>query len=90
VTHSAGLADGETLERLWAYLRPFGSMTKEMTPSNRVELLADALQHYSWKERQKHGIFSYESIVIFVMLKVILLVQDNIRTKRRLYPCDTN
>ena len=28
VTPGAGLADGETLERLWSYLRSFSSMTK--------------------------------------------------------------
>ncbi|XP_071832068.1 uncharacterized protein [Apostichopus japonicus] len=40
------LSDGEQVERLWSFLRRFASITKEMTPSNRVDALTDALIHY--------------------------------------------
>ncbi|KAI8484530.1 hypothetical protein Bbelb_378010 [Branchiostoma belcheri] len=42
-----GLTDGESVERMWAYLRRFASTTKEMTASRRVDLLTDALLHYT-------------------------------------------
>ncbi len=42
-----GLTDGEVVERLWAYLRRFARMTKEMRPSHRVDVLTDALLYYS-------------------------------------------
>ena len=42
-----GLTDGEVLERLWSFLRRFSKMTKEMRPSHRVDILTDALLHYS-------------------------------------------
>ncbi|KAJ8345844.1 hypothetical protein SKAU_G00300370 [Synaphobranchus kaupii] len=48
-----GLADGEQSERLWSYLRKFGKITKEMTPSHRNDLLMDALLHYSKKVERK-------------------------------------
>lgn len=34
------------MERLWSFLRRFARVTKEMTPSHRVDLLTDALLHY--------------------------------------------
>ena len=34
-----GLTDGEVVERLWAYLRRFARMTKEMRPSHRVDVM---------------------------------------------------
>ena len=55
VTPGAGLADGDTLERLWSYLRCFASMTKEMGASKRLDLLTDALIYYCRKERDKLG-----------------------------------
>ncbi|XP_046843139.1 uncharacterized protein LOC124437176 [Xenia sp. Carnegie-2017] len=42
-----GLTDGEAIERLWAYLRGFSAITKEMSASRRVDLLTDALLHLS-------------------------------------------
>ena len=42
-----GLTDGEVVERLWAYLRRFSRMTKEMRPSHRIDVLTDALLYYS-------------------------------------------
>jgi len=35
------------VEWLWAYLRRFASMTKEMRPSHRIDILSDALKHYA-------------------------------------------
>jgi len=42
-----GLFDGETMERMWSYLRCFSKITKEMTPSHRIEQLTHALLHYT-------------------------------------------
>ena len=50
-----GLTDGEMLERVWAYQRKFGKMTKEMRPSHRVDVLSDVLLHYGLKTKQKLG-----------------------------------
>ncbi|XP_065900756.1 uncharacterized protein [Dysidea avara] len=44
-----GLSDGEVVERLWSFLRRFSSMTKEMRPSHRVDVLTDALLYYCRK-----------------------------------------
>ncbi|CAM4705171.1 unnamed protein product [Leuciscus chuanchicus] len=44
--HGFGLTDGEGMERLWSFLRRFARVTKEMTPSHRLDLLTDALLHY--------------------------------------------
>ncbi|XP_073729005.1 uncharacterized protein [Misgurnus anguillicaudatus] len=41
-----GLTDGEGMERLWSFLQRFARVTKEMTPSHRLDLLTDALLHY--------------------------------------------
>lgn len=54
-----GLADGEQSERLWSYLRKFGKITKEMTPSHRTDLLTDALLHYSAKVQRKQSQYVY-------------------------------
>ena len=53
-----GLTDGEMLERLWSYLRPFGKMTKEMRPSHRTDVLTDALLHYGKQTLRKMGMYS--------------------------------
>ncbi|XP_060714607.1 uncharacterized protein LOC132838346 [Tachysurus vachellii] len=45
-----GLTDGEGMERLWSFLRRFARVTKEMTPSHRLDLLTDALLHYGWRK----------------------------------------
>ncbi|XP_071815309.1 uncharacterized protein [Apostichopus japonicus] len=42
-----GLTDGEGMEKLWSYLRKFAHITKEMTPSHRIDLLSDALRHFA-------------------------------------------
>jgi hypothetical protein len=51
-----GLSDGETMERLWSYLRRFGKMTKEMRPSHRTDVLAHALVYYGIKTKAKLGV----------------------------------
>ena len=53
--HGIGLSDGETMERLWSYLRRFGRMTKEMRPSHRTDVLVHALLHYCRKTKAKIG-----------------------------------
>jgi len=50
-----GLTEGETVERLWSYLRRFSAITKEMKPEHRTDLLNDALCHYGVKLRKKLG-----------------------------------
>ena len=44
-----GLTDGETMERLWSFLRQFSSISKQMLPERRMDLLTDALIHYALK-----------------------------------------
>lgn len=65
-----GLSDGEGVERLWAYLRSFTSMTKEMRPSHRVDVLSDALRHYRQKTTEKIGTYVLElkHILCFALL----------------------
>ena len=50
-----GLTDGEAMERLWSYLRPFSPITKEMTPSHRTDLLTDALLHHAERKKMNMG-----------------------------------
>ncbi|XP_064622542.1 uncharacterized protein LOC135484790 [Lineus longissimus] len=52
-----GLTDGESLERLWSYLRSFSKIAKEMTPSHRIDTLTDALIHYANRKQLKIGTF---------------------------------
>ena len=54
-----GLSDGETMERLWSYLRRFGKMTKEMRPAHRTDVLAHALAYYGMKTKAKLGVQHY-------------------------------
>ena len=43
------------MEWLWAYLRQFASMTKEMRPSHRIDVLSDAIKHYArWASYRIH------------------------------------
>ena len=50
-----GLSDGETMERMWSYLRRFGKMTKEMRPAHRRDILTHALVNYGMKAKEKLG-----------------------------------
>lgn len=54
-TQDFGLTDGEGIERLWSYLGRFSSITKEMTPENRTDLLTDGLLYYGQKIKDKFG-----------------------------------
>ena len=51
----AGLFDGEGTERCWSYLGRFSTITKEMRPENRTDLLTEALLHYGNKQTLKMG-----------------------------------
>ncbi len=53
-----GLSDGEVLERLWSYLRRFSSMTKEMRPSHRIDVLSDALRYCARKSARNVCMFN--------------------------------
>lgn len=50
-----GLTDGEVMEHLWSYLRGFASITKEMSPSRRIDALTDCLLHYGRQSKNKLG-----------------------------------
>lgn len=44
-----GLTDGEEMKRLWACLRRYGRMTKEMRPSHRTDVLTDVFLYVGSK-----------------------------------------
>lgn len=50
-----GLTEGETVERLWSYLRNCNKITKEMKPEHRTDFLTDSLLHYTQRIKQKIG-----------------------------------
>lgn len=52
-----GLTDGEGMERLWSFLRRFSRVTKEMTPSHRLDLLTDALLYYGRRKSADLGLY---------------------------------
>ena len=54
-----GLSDGEVMERLWSYLRPTSKITKEMTPSHRVDTVTDLLVHYAKTSISNIGLCSH-------------------------------
>eukprot|EP00112_Aurelia_sp_Birch-Aquarium-sp1_P024844 Seg801.5 transcript_id=Seg801.5/GoldUCD/mRNA.D3Y31 product="hypothetical protein" protein_id=Seg801.5/GoldUCD/D3Y31 len=56
------LTDGEGIERLWSYLRRFSSMTKEMRPSRRTDILTEALIHYDRRVARNHGNYMIKSL----------------------------
>nr|XP_054764646.1 uncharacterized protein LOC129271292 [Lytechinus pictus] len=56
-THGVGLTDGEIMERIWAFLRKFSHITKEMTPSHRIDLLTDALYYFTKKKLDEMDIY---------------------------------
>ena len=71
--HGIGLSDGETMERLWSYLRRFNRMTKEMRPSHRVDVLTSALTYYGIKTKDKLSEFNLYSVFIS-LIGITLLV----------------
>ena len=54
-TTGFGLTDGEVMERMWSYMRAFCSITKEMSPSRRIDALTDCLLHYGRMSKSKLG-----------------------------------
>jgi hypothetical protein len=65
------------MERLWAYLRPFSAITKEMTQSHRVDLLSDALRHYKCRKMCQLGRLNnlcYLSVTVWYTSKLSSLV----------------
>lgn len=48
-----GSSDGETVEHLWSFLRPFKKMRKETRPSHRVDILTHALMYYGIKNKEE-------------------------------------
>ena len=50
-----GLSDGDTMERLWSYLRRFARMTKEMRPAHCIDVLTSALTYYGIQTKEKLG-----------------------------------
>ena len=50
-----GLTDGEQLERFWSYLRLFAKITKEMTQSHRLDMLAMAAANFTRKKNLAIG-----------------------------------
>ena len=48
--------DGENLERLWSYLEKFSKITKEMSPENRTDIMAQGLYHYTKKVEAKFNV----------------------------------
>ena len=81
-----GLSDGETMERLWSYLRRYGKMTKEMRPSHRVDILTDALLYYGALSKKKLGLLngSYRCILLVATVAAKLLLVRWERAKRSL------
>lgn len=64
-----GRVDGEALERFWSYLRNFASITKEMTPSHRIDLLSDACIYYA--NRKINVIGWYYDMCIDYKLEIV-------------------
>lgn len=59
-----GLMEGEGTERLWSYLRPLATITKEMAESRRTDLLNFALFHFC--RRKTAGIGKRELFALLV------------------------
>lgn len=60
-----GLSDGEVLERMWSYLRRFSSMTKEMRPTHRIDVLSDALHYYGRKSAGNISMFIPSNLLAY-------------------------
>ena len=64
------MSDGETMERLWYYLRRFSRMTKEMRPSHRIDVLCSALIYY--------GIIAKEKLSRLLIVFVVKNLDDGL------------
>ena len=54
-TKDIGLTDGEGTERLWAFLRDYSRITKEMACDKRIDVLTDGLLHYGQQLVSRQG-----------------------------------
>ena len=68
-----GLSDGEVLECMWSYLRRFSTMTKEMRPSHRIDILTDALRYYGRKSARNIGMCTPRSWKIKSLPNLIIV-----------------
>jgi hypothetical protein len=50
-------ADGEGVERIWAWLNGIASTTKELGPGGQSDMLDDFLGHHNWMKTLGLGIF---------------------------------
>ena len=66
-----GLSDGETMERLWSFLRRFSRMTKEMRLSHRMDVLSSALLYYGIKKKRKLGRLDNGTLCVTLLLKYL-------------------
>ena len=66
-----GLTDGENMERLWAFLRRFAFISKEMTSAHRIDLLTDALLHYRRKKILEMGKVQPQNLILHCWISVI-------------------
>lgn len=77
-----GLSDGETMERLWSFLRPFNKMTKEMRPSHRVDILTHALMYYGIKTKEKLGNYYCEiNVSLLISFSNIIYIAQLLMTR---------
>ena len=85
------MSDGETMERLWSYLRRYARMTKEMRPSHRIYVLTGALVYYGIKTKAKLGILAHLFYLVLSMLCMyiasLLCVRLERALKAKLSPC---
>nr|XP_026696041.1 uncharacterized protein LOC108950923 isoform X3 [Ciona intestinalis] len=59
-----GLTEGETVERLWSFLRNFNKVTKEMLPEHRTDLLTDGLIHYGKFNVHEAMLHDFKKLVV--------------------------
>lgn len=61
-----GLTDGEGVERLWAYLRGYSAMTKEMGAEKRIDVLTQALLFYAQRLFTRFGMIC---VIIYMYIQ---------------------
>jgi len=62
------LTDGEGVERFWAFLRQFSTITKEMSVDKRNDVLTDAALHYGEHLSSRFGMIN---INVYICLLVV-------------------
>ena len=73
------MTDGEVAERLWAYLRRYSRMTKEMRPSHRIDILSDALLHYA--SNSARNLRMYKQF-LFLLFTTAIISTDKLLVER--------